>query len=124
MGGTSYGDVASATTQLFLKEITRISLAAQDENAFLAVEVLASINRQGLVHPKETGVTSMTLETSSVARISELAYLEHRALHEKHETVLEREYIKVFQSIFVSQRDAPRILTVPRPTLSCQNCTC
>ncbi|KAK7734953.1 Sister chromatid cohesion protein 2 [Cytospora paraplurivora] len=105
MGGTTYDDVSSATTQRFLREITRITLASQDEHAFLAVEVLASINRQGLVHPKETGVTLITLETSSVARISELAFHEHRALHDKYETVLEREYAKAVQSAFAYQRD-------------------
>ncbi|KAJ5012641.1 Protein rad9 [Colletotrichum sp. SAR 10_99] len=105
MGGTSFDDVASATTQRFLKEITRIALASQDEHAFLAVEVLGSINRQGLVHPKETGVTLITLETSSVQRISEVAFMEHRALHEKHETVIEREYAKAIQSAYEYQRD-------------------
>lgn len=105
MGGTTYDDVSSATTQRFLKDITRIALASQDEHAFQAVEVLASINRQGLVHPKETGVTMITLETSPIARISELAFIEHRALHDKHETVLEREYLKAVQSAFVYQRD-------------------
>lgn len=108
MGGTTYDDVSSATTQRFLREITRISLATQDEHAFVAVEVLASINRQGLVHPKETGVTLITLETSSVARISELAFHEHRALHDKYETVLEREYAKAVQSAFAYQRDIVR----------------
>lgn len=108
MGGTSYDDVASATTHRFLKEITRIALAAQDDHAFLAVEVLASISRQGLVHPKETGVSLITLETSSVTRISELAYLEHKALHEKHETVLEREYLKAIQAAFTYQRDVAK----------------
>ena len=105
MGSTSFDDVASATTQRFLKEITRIALASQDEHAFLAMEVLATINRQGLVHPQETGVTLITLETCPVTRISELAYHEHRALHEKHETVLEREYAKAVQSAFQYQRD-------------------
>ncbi|KAK4231324.1 protein rad9 [Podospora fimiseda] len=105
IGGTSYDDVASATTHRFLKEIIRIASATQDDHAFLAVEVLASINRQGLVHPKETGVTFITLETSSNPRISELAFLEHKALHAKHETVVEREYVKAVQSAFVYQRD-------------------
>ncbi|RYP61954.1 hypothetical protein DL769_007495 [Monosporascus sp. CRB-8-3] len=105
MGSTSFDDVASATTQRFLKEINRIALATQDEHAFLAMEVLASINRQGLVHPKETGVTLITLETCPISKISELAYHEHRALHEKHETVLEREYAKAVQSAFQYQRD-------------------
>ncbi|KAF6812238.1 sister chromatid cohesion protein mis4 [Colletotrichum sojae] len=105
MGGTNYDDVASATTQRFLKEITRIALASQDEHAFLAVEVLGSINRQGLVHPKETGVTLITLETSSITKISEVAFMEHRALHEKHETVIEREYVRAIQAAFEYQRD-------------------
>ncbi|KAI1209902.1 ARM repeat-containing protein [Annulohypoxylon truncatum] len=105
MGGTSFDDVASATTQRFLKDITRITLATYDDHAFLATEVLASINRQGLVHPKETGVTLITLETCPVPKISELAYHEHRALHEKYESVLEREYAKAIQSAFQYQRD-------------------
>ncbi|KAI0013073.1 ARM repeat-containing protein [Xylariaceae sp. FL0662B] len=105
MGSTSFDDVASATTQRFLKDITRIALSTQDDHAFLATEVLASINRQGLVHPKETGVTLITLETCPVLKISELAYHEHRALHEKYESVLEREYAKAVQSAFHYQRE-------------------
>jgi len=105
IGGTNYDDVASATTHRFLKDITRIATSTQDDHAFLAVEVLASINRQGLVHPKETGVTFITLATSTHPRISELAFLEHKALHTKHETVIEREYAKAIQSIFAYQRD-------------------
>ncbi|OTB15507.1 hypothetical protein K445DRAFT_60767 [Daldinia sp. EC12] len=105
MGSTSFDDVASATTQRFLKDITRIALSTYDDHAFLAMEVLASINRQGLVHPKETGVTLITLETCPVPKISELAYHEHRALHEKYESVLEREYAKAIHSAFQYQRD-------------------
>lgn len=37
--------------------------------------------------------------------ISNLAYKEHNALQEKHETVLEREYIRAFQTAFNYQRD-------------------
>lgn len=105
MGGTNFDDVASATTQRFLKDITRIALTSQDEHAFLAMEVLGSINRQGLTHPKETGITLITLETSANRKIAELAFMEHRSLHEKHETVLEREYVKAVQSAFNYQRD-------------------
>lgn len=105
MGGTNFDDVASATTQRFLKDITRIAVSSQDEHAFLAMEVLGSINRQGLTHPKETGVTLITLETSANRKIAEIAFLEHRALHEKHETVLEREYVKAVQAAYNYQRD-------------------
>lgn len=105
MGGTSHDDAASGTTQRFLKDITRIALGSQDEHAFLAIEVLASINRQGIVHPKETGLTFMTLETSPIIRISELAYLGHKMLHEKHESAVEREYGRALQAAFAYQRD-------------------
>lgn len=105
MGGTNFDDVASATTQRFLKDITRIALSTQGECAHLAMEVLGSINRQGLTHPKETGVTLMTLETSANPKLAELAFNEHRSLHEKHETVLEREYAKAVQAAYNYQRD-------------------
>ena len=105
MGGTNYDDVASALTQRFLGHITRISLATQDHYALLALEVLGSINRQGLTHPKETSVTLITLETSANKRIAELAFQEHRALHEKQETNIEREYTKAVQSAYEYQRD-------------------
>lgn len=108
MGGTNFDDVASATTQRFLRDFTRIALGSQDEHAFLAMEVLGSINQQGLTHPKEMGVTLMTLETSANRKIAELAFMEHRALHEKHETVLEREYVKAVQSAYSYQRDVVR----------------
>ncbi|KAM0563527.1 hypothetical protein ACHAPJ_001248 [Fusarium lateritium] len=105
MGGTNFDDVASATSQRFLKHISRIALASQGDHALLATEVLGSINRQGLTHPKETCVTLITLETSENRRIAELAFSEHRYSHEKHETVLEREYVKAVQSAFAYQRD-------------------
>ncbi|CAK7264248.1 Sister chromatid cohesion protein 2 [Sporothrix epigloea] len=105
MGGTNHDDVASATTQRFMGDITRIALGSVSEEAYLAAEILASISRQGLVHPKETGVTMITLETTTMPKLAELAYREHRALHNKYETVLEREYVKAVQTVFQYQHD-------------------
>ncbi|OAA56691.1 sister chromatid cohesion protein [Niveomyces insectorum RCEF 264] len=105
MGGTSHDDVASATTQRFLGDITRIALGSVSEEAYLAAEILGSISRQGLVHPKETGVTMITLETSTMPKMAELAYREHRSMHNKYETVLEREYVKAIHTVFQYQRD-------------------
>ncbi|KAK0643538.1 putative SCC2 protein [Cercophora newfieldiana] len=105
IGGTNYDDVASATTARFLQHIIRIATSTQSNYAHLAVEVLASINRQGLVHPKETSVTFITLETSLLPQISECAFHEHQRLHAKHETVVEREYTKALQAAFAYQRD-------------------
>ncbi|KAK6827711.1 AT hook domain-containing protein [Apiospora arundinis] len=105
MASTSFDAVAMGTTHRFLKDITRITLASQDDHAFLATEILASISRQGLVHPKETGVTLITLETCPRLDIAKLAYVEHKSLHQKHEKVLEKEYAKAVQSAFHYQRD-------------------
>ncbi|KAK1826756.1 sister chromatid cohesion C-terminus-domain-containing protein [Podospora conica] len=105
IGGTNYDDVASAMTQRFLKEVIRIATSTQGDHAFLALEVLSSISRQGLTHPRETGTTFITLMTSSNPKISELAFVGHQALHAKHETVLEREYVPALQNVFSYQRD-------------------
>lgn len=105
MGGTSYDDVASATTQRFLKDIARIALATQDRYAMCAVQVLGSINRQGLTHPKEIGVTLITLETSANPYIADIAFREHKLLHGKHESTMEREYSKAVQAAYEYQRD-------------------
>ncbi|TAQ91638.1 hypothetical protein B7494_g95 [Chlorociboria aeruginascens] len=105
MGGSQGDGVAIGIAQRFLKHITRIALATQDEQAFLATEVLGSINRQGLVHPKETGLPLIALETSQNPKIADLAFREHRALHEKHETIFEKEYMRAVHSAYIYQRD-------------------
>ncbi|PQE28737.1 AT hook domain-containing protein [Rutstroemia sp. NJR-2017a WRK4] len=105
MGGSQGDGVALDIAQRFLKEIARIALSSQDKEALLAAEVVASINRQGLVHPKETACTLIALETSPTPKIAETAFREHKALHEKHETILEKEYMRAVQAAYVYQRD-------------------
>ncbi|PWI64132.1 hypothetical protein PCL_12116 [Purpureocillium lilacinum] len=105
MDGIGFYDVATAITQSFLNDISRIALDSHREHAFLALEVLGSIRRQGLTHPKDIGVTLITLETSANGKIAKFAFSEHRALHQKYETVLDREYVKAVQSAYNYQRD-------------------
>lgn len=105
MGGTQADGVALEIAQKFLKDIIRIASAAQDDHALLATEILASINRQGLHHPKDCGSALVALETSQNPRIAELAAREHRALHEKYETIMEKEYMRAVQAAFCYQRD-------------------
>ncbi|RDW80553.1 hypothetical protein BP5796_05251 [Coleophoma crateriformis] len=105
MGGSQGDGVALSIAQRFLTHITRIALSSQDDEALLATEVLASINRQGLVHPKETAVALIALETSQNVAIAELAIREHRAAHEKHETILEKEYMRGVFAAYVYHRD-------------------
>ncbi|KAI9745699.1 MAG: Sister chromatid cohesion protein 2 [Claussenomyces sp. TS43310] len=105
MGGTQADGVALEIAQKFLKDITRIATATQDDHALLATEILASINRQGLHHPKDCGSALVALETSQNPKIAELAAREHRSLHEKYETIMEKEYMRAVQAAFCYQRD-------------------
>ena len=100
------GDGASALiAQRFLKDILRIALANQENSALTATEVIASINRQGLVHPKESGPALVALETSTNLAIADVAFQEHRLLHQQHESMFEREYMRAIQEAFRYQRD-------------------
>ncbi len=99
------GDGASALiAQRFLKDILDIALASQDNSALTATEVVASINRQGLVHPKESGSALVALETSTNPAIADLAFREHRLLHQQHESMFEREYMRAIQEAFKYQK--------------------
>ena len=103
------GDGASALiAQRFLKDILDIALASQDNSALTATEVIASINRQGLVHPKESGPALVALETSTNPAIAEVAFQEHRLLHQQHESMFEREYMRAVHEAFRYQRDVVR----------------
>lgn len=105
MGGTAHDGVSLEIAHKFLEDITRIALGAQDEHAILATEILCSINRQGLNHPKECGPALVALETSQNKTIADMAFREHRALHEKHETIMEKEYMRAIQAAYNYQRD-------------------
>lgn len=102
-------DGASALiAQQFLGQVLRIALASQDAYALTATEVLATINRQGLVHPKECGPALVALETSTNRMIADIAFKEHRNLHQQHESMFEKEYMKAVQEAFVYQRHIVR----------------
>lgn len=100
------GDGASALiAQRFLKDILNIAFASQENSALTATEVIASINRQGLVHPKESGPALVALETSTNPAIADVAFQEHRLLHQQHESMFEREYMRAIQEAFRYQKD-------------------
>ncbi|KAI9799826.1 MAG: hypothetical protein M1825_004386 [Sarcosagium campestre] len=97
--------ISSSLIQRFLKQTIRIALASQDAFALTAVEVMASVSRQGLVHPKECSFAMVALETSQNAAIAGIASREHRALYQKHETIFGKEYMKAVHQAFIYQRD-------------------
>ena len=96
--------VSTSIAQTFLRHILRIVLSSIDETALVAAKIIASINRQGLVHPKECGPALVALETSPNATIASIAFTEHRNLHQKHETMFEKEYMKAIDQAFSYQQ--------------------
>ncbi|MCJ1401949.1 Sister chromatid cohesion protein 2 [Xylographa trunciseda] len=101
---------AALIAQGFLKDILRIALSSQGSYALTATEVVASITRQGLVHPKECGPALVALETSTNSRIAEVAFQQHRNLHQQHESMFEREYMRAVQEAYSYQRDVVKDL--------------
>ena len=96
---------AALIAQGFLKDILRIALSSSDSDALTATEVIASITRQGLVHPKECGPALIALETSTNSKIAEVAFQQHRNLHLQHESMFEREYMRAIHEAFIYQKN-------------------
>ena len=96
---------AALIAQNFIQAILRIAKASQDDYALAATEVIASITRQGLVHPKECGSTLVALGTSTNPRIADVAFQQHQTLHLQHESMFEREYMRAIHDTFLYQRN-------------------
>ncbi|KAF2855692.1 sister chromatid cohesion protein-like protein Mis4 [Plenodomus tracheiphilus IPT5] len=98
----------TATIQLahtFLPNFVDVALKVNNGLAELATSLVASISRQGLVHPKECGAALVALATSKNKRIAEMAAKEHKRIHEKQESYLEKEYMQAIRMTFKYQRD-------------------
>lgn len=96
---------AALIAQHFLKSMLRIAQSRQDSYALTAIELISSINRQGLVHPKECAGALVSLETSTVSAIAKVAYETHKMLHQQYESMFEREYMRAVQEAFYYQRN-------------------
>lgn len=96
---------AALIAQHFLHDMLRVAKSRQDTYALTAVELIASINRQGLVHPKECAGVLVALETSAVPAIAKVAFETHKLLHQQYESMFEREYMRAVQEAFHYQRD-------------------
>ncbi|KAL4980851.1 sister chromatid cohesion C-terminus-domain-containing protein [Aspergillus desertorum] len=96
---------AALIAQHFLKNMLRVAQSRQDSYGLTAIELIASINRQGLVHPKECAGVLVSLETSTVPAIAKVAYETHKLLHQQYESMFEREYMRAVQEAFYYQRD-------------------
>ncbi|KAF3003804.1 Sister chromatid cohesion protein 2 [Curvularia kusanoi] len=107
---SSYSATATdaATThvaKLFLGSFKKIALQNNNELAESATNIIASISRAGLEHPKECGAALVALSTSSNNTIAQVAAVEHRRIHEKQESYLEKEYVQAVRIAYEYQRD-------------------
>lgn len=107
-GSIKAGDQDGAVAiiaQDYLPQILKAALARQDEKALLAVKVITSIDRQGLVHPKQCIGTIVALQGSTNQAVAEIASEHQRHMHSQHESMYEREYIKAVQDAFSFQKE-------------------
>ncbi|KAJ5545210.1 hypothetical protein N7461_007514 [Penicillium sp. DV-2018c] len=96
---------AALIAQHFLSNMVQVAQSRQDTYSLTAIELIASINRQGLVHPKECAGILVALETSTVPAIAKIAFDTHKMLHQQYESMFEREYMRAVQEAFYYQRD-------------------
>ncbi|KAL6710290.1 Sister chromatid cohesion protein 2 [Coniothyrium glycines] len=89
--------------QRFLSSFVETALQHDNEHAVLATKIIASISRQGLVHPKECGAALVALGTSPNFTIARIAADEHKRIHEKQESYLEKEYMQSVHIAFQYQ---------------------
>lgn len=102
---TDQDGASSELAQKFLQDIIRISESSADNLALTATKLIASILQQGLPHPKECGPTLVALETSPNAAIAQVAWSEHKVMHQKHETTIEKEYVRSIQRSLAYQEN-------------------
>ncbi|KAH6668494.1 sister chromatid cohesion C-terminus-domain-containing protein [Halenospora varia] len=108
IGGSELDGVAAFITQKFAsnrKDLMRIALATQGDQALLATEVLASMARQGLLHPKECAQICIALETSQNRKIAELSFITHQTLHQKFESIIKDDHLRAVEVAYEYQRD-------------------
>lgn len=97
---SDHDGAAVLIAQNFLRNMVRVAQSRQDSFTLTAIELIASINRQGLVHPKECAGVLVSLETSTVPAIAKIAFNAHKMLHQQHESIIEKEYMRAVQEAF------------------------
>ena len=102
---SDHDGAAALIAQHYVDSMINIAMTRRDKNALMAIKVLASINRQGLIHPKKSAGVLVSLETSTDVLTADIAYESHKMMHQQHETMFEREYSRAVQEAFVYQKN-------------------
>lgn len=109
IGGSSksrdHDGAVAFIAQIFLGDMLRIATSRQDDKALASVSLTASICRQGMVHPKQCAGPLVALSTSTNPEIASIALTSHRLMHQQHESMYEREYMRAVQETFYYQKD-------------------
>ena len=92
-------------TQPLVDHLLQIVTSETGEKALLAAQTLASIDHQGMTHPKQSTSAFVALETSKDSQIASVARVAHEHLHRQHESVCEREYINAIHAAFRYQNE-------------------
>ncbi|KAF2645562.1 hypothetical protein P280DRAFT_417415 [Massarina eburnea CBS 473.64] len=94
----------SFLARTFLEDIVGVALNTDDDLALTATNIIASISRQGLVHPKQCGASLIALGTSANVQIAQAASIEHKKIHDAHESMFEKEYMEAIKMAFKYQQ--------------------
>lgn len=92
-------------TNPLVDHLLRIVTSEIGDKALLAAQTLASIDHQGMTHPKQSTSAFVAMETSTDAEVARVARVAHEHLHQQHESVCEREYINAIYAAFRYQKD-------------------
>jgi cohesin loading factor subunit SCC2 len=92
-------------TNPLVDHLIRIVNTETGEKALLAAQTLASIDHQGMTHPKQSTSAFVVLETSTDPKVATVARAAHAALHQQHESVCEREYVNAVYATFRYQNE-------------------
>ncbi|KAK5165075.1 Sister chromatid cohesion protein 2 [Saxophila tyrrhenica] len=95
---------AIAMAQRFISQIISIAVSSRAEQAFVAARLVVSINKQGMVHPKDSVPVLVALETCPDKDVSNAAFKEHKSQHAKHESIYDKEYMRAVQRTFEYQQ--------------------
>lgn len=93
----------SSITPGIVDRVLKISLAEDSENALLAAQILSSISRQGLIHPKQCLGAFVAFSTSANDKIAQVGHRAQHLLHEQYESHCEREYKSAIVQAFKYQ---------------------
>lgn len=102
---SDHDGASTALAQRFLSQFLHLALDSCDEAAFISARLVVSINKQGLVHPKQSAPALVALETCPNKTVASEAFKEHKSQHQKHESLFEKEYMRAVQQTLEYQQN-------------------